>query len=89
MRDNVCLLVLFIHPCWVVGSSGAGWGRGEVCWRLGWCDGGAQSPDQSCSSVHPPADLLTTSHRRAAPHHYIHSYTLVGGASSDGGGESE
>ena len=79
--------------CWQlwrgVGAGGGGRyvGRAMVEAVLG---GVAQSPDQSCSSVHPPADLLTTPHRRAAPHHYIHTYTvtqlpLVRGASSNGG----
>ena len=72
--------------CWQlwrgVGAEGGGRyvGRAMVEAVLG---GVAQSPDQSCSSVHPPADLLTTPHRRAAPHHYIHTYTVTTGQGSE------
>ena len=59
------------------GGGGRYVGRAMVEAVLG---GVAQSPDQSCSSVHPPADLLTTPHRRAAPHHYIHTYTVTTGS---------
>ena len=62
------------------GGGGRYVGRAMVEAVLG---GVAQSPDQSCSSVHPPADLLTTPHRRAAPHHYIHTYTVTTGQGSE------
>ena len=84
-----------IHPCWVVGSSGAGWGRGAGggmldvrWWRLCWVVWPSLQTSHAPVSILPP----TSWQPRIAVLHHITTYTLtqlplVRGASSDGGSE--
>ena len=75
-----------IHPCWVVGSSGAGWGRGrgEVCWTCdgggcaGWCGPVSRPVMLQCPSSRRPLDNPASPCCTTSLHTHWHSYHWSG-----------